>query len=97
MATSDRDESSQDAILVAPSPDVVSVASSQDAVLAAPSQDAILIALMGQTGTGKSSFINKATGASLEVGRFLKSCTRFSIPKFAPHRTNKYLSTNERK
>lgn len=40
------------------------------------SQSPILVAVIGQTGTGKSSFINKATGASLEVGRSLESCTR---------------------
>jgi putative ribosome biogenesis GTPase RsgA len=41
-----------------------------------PSQGAILVAVMGQTGTGKSSFINKATGKSLEVGGLLEPCTR---------------------
>ena len=40
------------------------------------SQDPILVAVMGQTGTGKSSFINKATGASLQVGDTLEPCTR---------------------
>ena len=43
-------------------------------------QDAILVAVLGPTGTGKSSFINQATGASLGVGHGLESCTR----KFAP-------------
>jgi hypothetical protein len=41
-----------------------------------PSQGAILVAVMGQTGTGKSSFINKATGGSLKIGHRLESCTR---------------------
>jgi putative ribosome biogenesis GTPase RsgA len=40
------------------------------------SQGAILVAVMGQTGTGKSSFINKATGGSLKVGHRLEPCTR---------------------
>jgi GTPase Era involved in 16S rRNA processing len=39
-------------------------------------QDAILVAVLGQTGAGKSTFINQATGASLGVGHTLKSCTR---------------------
>jgi predicted GTPase len=46
-------------------------------------QDPILVAVMGQTGTGKSSFINKATGASLLVGHALSPCTRshsYSLP-----------------
>ncbi|CAL1717188.1 unnamed protein product [Somion occarium] len=38
-------------------------------------QDTILIAVMGATGTGKSTFINKASGMSLIVGDGLKSCT----------------------
>jgi putative ribosome biogenesis GTPase RsgA len=42
------------------------------------SQDAILVAVMGQTGTGKSNFINKATGGSLGVGHSLESCARSS-------------------
>lgn len=37
-------------------------------------QDDILIALMGQTGTGKSSFINNAAKSSLAVGKTLESC-----------------------
>jgi hypothetical protein len=42
------------------------------------SQKPIIIALMGQTGTGKSSFIMVATGSkSVEIGHSLKSCTRF--------------------
>ena len=43
------------------------------------SQDAILVAIMGRTGTGKTSFINKATGASLEEGHRLESCMRPSL------------------
>ena len=39
-------------------------------------ESAILVAVMGQTGTGKSSFINKATGGSLEIGHGLEACTR---------------------
>lgn len=40
------------------------------------SQDAILVAVMGRTGTGKTRFINNATGATLEEGHYLESCTR---------------------
>jgi hypothetical protein len=35
----------------------------------------IRIAVMGATGSGKSTFINKASGSSLPVGRGLESCT----------------------
>ncbi|KAI1637844.1 P-loop containing nucleoside triphosphate hydrolase protein [Biscogniauxia mediterranea] len=35
-----------------------------------------LIAVMGLTGTGKTSFINKLTGANLETSSSLKSCTK---------------------
>ncbi|KAH8074811.1 P-loop containing nucleoside triphosphate hydrolase protein [Cristinia sonorae] len=38
-------------------------------------QKPIVIAVMGATGTGKSTFINLASGASLGVGNGLKSCT----------------------
>ena len=54
------------------------------------SQAAILVAVIGQTGAGKSSFINKATGASLEVGRSLESC-RCSYPQIRSAQ-NKYIS-----
>jgi DNA segregation ATPase FtsK/SpoIIIE-like protein len=37
---------------------------------------AIRIAVMGATGSGKSTFINKASGSNLLVGRSLESCTR---------------------
>jgi putative ribosome biogenesis GTPase RsgA len=42
----------------------------------------VFIALMGKTGTGKTSFINHATGEdSLEVGNDLESCILFiSLP-----------------
>lgn len=35
----------------------------------------IVIALMGSTGTGKSTFINLASGSNLPVGEGLRSCT----------------------
>ena len=38
-----------------------------------PPQD-IYIAVMGQTGTGKTSFIQDATGKKLKVGHTLRSC-----------------------
>ncbi|OJA17375.1 hypothetical protein AZE42_03889 [Rhizopogon vesiculosus] len=34
-----------------------------------------LSSVMGATGSGKSTFINKASGSSLPVGRGLESCT----------------------
>jgi hypothetical protein len=37
-------------------------------------QREVFIAVMGQTGTGKSSFINLVTGHDLEVGEDLSSC-----------------------
>ncbi|KAI0091158.1 P-loop containing nucleoside triphosphate hydrolase protein [Irpex rosettiformis] len=37
--------------------------------------EALLIAVMGSTGSGKSSFINAASGSQLNVGHGLKSCT----------------------
>ncbi|OAX30640.1 hypothetical protein K503DRAFT_806951, partial [Rhizopogon vinicolor AM-OR11-026] len=36
----------------------------------------IRIAVMGATGSGKSTFINKASGSSLPVGHGLESCTK---------------------
>ncbi|PPQ77619.1 hypothetical protein CVT25_011230 [Psilocybe cyanescens] len=38
--------------------------------------DVLSIAVMGPTGTGKSSFINLLSGSNLKVGRELESCTR---------------------
>ncbi|KAI0080925.1 hypothetical protein K474DRAFT_1768932 [Panus rudis PR-1116 ss-1] len=38
--------------------------------------DPVLIAIMGGTGTGKSSFINLVSGGNLEVGTGLLSCTQ---------------------
>jgi len=35
----------------------------------------IRIAVMGATGSGKSTFINLASGSTLPVGRGLESCT----------------------
>ena len=40
------------------------------------SQDRLVIAVMGPTGSGKSTFINKIAGSRLEVGHTLSSCTR---------------------
>ncbi|CUA69843.1 hypothetical protein RSOLAG22IIIB_04098 [Rhizoctonia solani] len=39
-----------------------------------------LIALFGATGTGKTTFINDASGANLEVGELLESCTHEVTP-----------------
>ncbi|KEZ40817.1 hypothetical protein SAPIO_CDS8009 [Scedosporium apiospermum] len=36
----------------------------------------ILVAVMGMTGAGKTTFINKVTGANMEIGHGLKSCTK---------------------
>ncbi|KAJ7126809.1 P-loop containing nucleoside triphosphate hydrolase protein [Mycena epipterygia] len=40
-----------------------------------PEQDEVAIAVMGPTGSGKTSFINIASGSDLRVGRTLQSCT----------------------
>ncbi|KAJ8521938.1 hypothetical protein ONZ45_g1468 [Pleurotus djamor] len=40
-----------------------------------PLQDDVLIAVMGATGSGKTTFINLASGDSLRVGAGLRSCT----------------------
>jgi len=37
-------------------------------------EDSILIAVLGVTGAGKTTFINKATGSSLTVGHSITSC-----------------------
>lgn len=37
--------------------------------------DEKLIAVMGPTGSGKTSFINLVSGSDLRVGRGLQSCT----------------------
>jgi len=80
MATSPTKESSLSAASQVTSRDANSKDStSQDTTpqdTTPASQDAIFVAVMGQTGTGKSSFINKATGSSLGVGDDLNSCTR---------------------
>lgn len=34
----------------------------------------VMIAVMGKTGTGKTSFINAVTGESMEVGHDLRAC-----------------------
>jgi len=53
------------------------------------SPDDIIIAVMGPTGSGKSSFINAITGLETGVGHDLESCTsevsnfRLSIPEMA--------------
>ncbi|KAF8627072.1 hypothetical protein AX17_006411 [Amanita inopinata Kibby_2008] len=38
-------------------------------------QDGILIAVMGATGSGKTTFINLASGSQMRIGRGLQSCT----------------------
>jgi len=55
----------------------------KDSAEASPSPDPpqdIYIAVMGQTGTGKTSFIQDATGKMLKVGHTLRSCMQpFSL------------------
>lgn len=46
----------------------------------------VYIAVMGQTGTGKSTFINQATGANLEVGHTMGSCMLLHPVKFVHFR-----------
>jgi ABC-type uncharacterized transport system ATPase component len=41
-------------------------------------QEPILVAVIGVTGAGKSTFINKATGACLPTSRELRGCKRIS-------------------
>ncbi len=47
--------------------------------MAAADQQEIYIAVMGPTGTGKTRFINDATGAHLDVGDSLDSCRLFLV------------------
>ncbi|KAF7336788.1 GTP-binding protein A [Mycena venus] len=42
---------------------------------ALPQEDEVAIAIMGPTGSGKTSFINLLSGSNLLVGRGLQSCT----------------------
>ncbi|KAJ6532001.1 P-loop containing nucleoside triphosphate hydrolase protein [Mycena capillaripes] len=42
---------------------------------AVPQEDEVAIAIMGPTGSGKTSFINTVSGSNLRVGRTLQSCT----------------------
>jgi len=42
----------------------------------------IVIAVFGQTGTGKTSFIKAVTGQDLKVGHSLTSCQSFSLPLY---------------
>ncbi|PPQ63289.1 hypothetical protein CVT24_006814 [Panaeolus cyanescens] len=44
------------------------------------SSDDVIIALMGPTGSGKSTFLNTATGASVAIGKDLSSCTSSIVP-----------------
>jgi hypothetical protein len=63
------------------------------------SQEVVIIALMGLTGTGKTSFINKAAGASLKVGGTLEPCTYSGSYSWKTNRTsyktNTYLFPNK--
>ena len=53
-----------------------------------PPQD-IYIAVMGQTGTGKTSFIQDATGKKLKVGHTLRSCMQpFSLNNLITRENN---------
>ncbi|KAJ7364254.1 P-loop containing nucleoside triphosphate hydrolase protein [Mycena albidolilacea] len=45
---------------------------SQDTV---PQEDEVTVAVMGPTGSGKTSFINIVSGSNLRVGKSLQSCT----------------------
>jgi GTPase Era involved in 16S rRNA processing len=49
----------------------------------------VLIAVIGVTGVGKSTFVNKAAGANLNVGSTLSSCkfdsTQAKLPQTDPN------------
>ncbi|KAJ7455268.1 P-loop containing nucleoside triphosphate hydrolase protein [Mycena galericulata] len=49
---------------------------------AAPAEEGVAIAVMGPTGSGKTSFSNIVSGSNLRVGRSLQSCT--STVQLAP-------------
>ncbi|PPQ95244.1 hypothetical protein CVT26_014935 [Gymnopilus dilepis] len=51
------------------------VSRKSNAQVSASNQSIALIAVMGATGTGKTTLINMASGSSLRVGQGLKSCT----------------------
>jgi len=50
------------------------------------SQPPVLIAVMGKTGTGKTSFVNAVTGRGLTVGHGLEAC-KYSSPQHSPSST----------
>lgn len=41
----------------------------------------VMIAVMGKTGTGKTSFINAITGGSMEIGHGLRACEFYLADK----------------
>ncbi|KAH0434586.1 hypothetical protein CcaCcLH18_05197 [Colletotrichum camelliae] len=41
-----------------------------------PTENDLLIAVMGMTGSGKTTFVNKITDLAMEIGHGLKSCTK---------------------
>lgn len=55
-----------------------------------PRQDGrkILVAVFGQTGTGKSSFISKVAGRDVGVGHDLRSCKTEPLPIVTHTRTH---------
>jgi ABC-type thiamine transport system ATPase subunit len=53
------------------------------AIPSATTEDAY-IAVMGVTGSGKSSLIKLITGWDIPVGHDLRSCTPFLRPSFSP-------------
>ena len=66
-----------------PIPGATTLEPTKDSTEASPSPDPpqdIYIAIMGRTGTGKTSFIQDATGKKLKVGHNLRSCVQpFSL------------------
>ncbi|KIM27772.1 hypothetical protein M408DRAFT_24147 [Serendipita vermifera MAFF 305830] len=56
-------------------PDLLPADTKEDASAAQSPNDEVIIAVMGPTGSGKSTFINLVSGANFEVGDDLESCT----------------------
>jgi len=55
-------------------------------------EDPVLIAVMGGTGTGKTTLINLASGSNLAVGHSMESCTSEVVAAEPFHYGNKVVT-----
>ncbi|KAF7374716.1 hypothetical protein MSAN_00356900 [Mycena sanguinolenta] len=75
QAKADFDTNIRDAQTKDESEDLASVWSSDSMREAVPEEDEVTVAVMGPTGSGKTTFINLLSASNLRVGKSLESCT----------------------